>query len=327
MKVLLLKIFIISILCFIFLCVCDAPRHNPLDPSNPNNKLAQLSGSVFTRNAPPAPVADVTVLWQPAGRIIQTNSAGKFSFNDLLSAEGWLIANKNGFSVDSVYINLLEKEHKSHEFYLNSEPVLLFANMSSKVMNKYSADPNTKLYITISVSDIDNDIDSVLISNDLLGIQKILDYNVGTRQYENNYSPYLLGVKSLEQIVGQNFEIIVKDVTGASFSVGSTQLVRIIHDEIQFNSPANGQQVNGPLELAWNLFEPGFDFTFDVEIYTDELFNQELVWEQLKISSDLNSISIEPELPAGNYFWVIWCVDEYGNRSRSKLATFTITGN
>jgi hypothetical protein len=327
MKALLLNFFITSILYFVILCACDATRHNPLDPSNPNNKLSVLSGSVFTRNAPPSPISQANVFWRPAGRIIQTNSKGDFFFDDLVTADGWLIVSKNGFSPDSIHIVISEKEQKSQEFFLNSEPVLVAANMSSEVQNRYPATQATKVEINVKVNDTDNDIDSVFISNDVLGIYKVLDYNAGKRQFEQNFSPYQLGVINLEQVVGQNFEITVKDLTGAVFSIGSTQLKRIIHQEIQFDTPSNSQQVTGSLELAWDLFNPGFNFFYNVEIFTDEFFYQELVWEKTHISSEYSSIMIEPDLPDGNYFWVIWCVDEYGNRSRSKPATFTISGS
>lgn len=306
---------------------CDASRHNPLDPSNPNNKLSILSGIVYTQSAPPAPISNVNVFWQPAGRTVQTNSNGEFSFDDLVPADGWLSVSKSGFSPDSIHIKISEKEQKSREFFLNSKPILESLETFSKVVNRYGLSPKTTLMFKVIIRDADNDIDSVFIANDLLGICKALDYNAGTRQYEKTFSPFLLGVKNLEQIVGHDFEIKVKDLAGVVYAVGTTQLKRIIHQQIQFDTPANSQQVTGQLELVWNFFEPGFDFTYIVGIFTDELFYQELVWEKSDISPELNSLVIEPDLPAGNYFWVIWCVDEYGNRSQSKPATFRISDN
>jgi hypothetical protein len=327
MKLAVLKIIIFGLSFGLIFLGCDAPRYNPIDPLNPNNKLNQLSGFVYTKSVPQGPIPVATILWQPAGRLSQTNTSGEFAFNDLQPSSGWLIVSKNGFSTDSSFVDLSQKEVKARNFFLNAEPVVNSIIFLSEVENRYPTTKRTKLKIMATIKDADNDIDSVFIRNDQLGLKKVLDFNSSKQEYEKDFTPYELGVENLEQLIGRDFKVDVKDYSGVTFSIGTARLKRIIYDEIEFDTPSNNEQVLGPVHLFWRFFNPGFDFYYGIKIFTDEIFDKELVWEKEYVSSDLNSILVEQDLPNGDYFWVIWCVDEYGNSSRSKPASFTISGN
>ncbi len=173
------------------------------------------------------------------------------------------------------------------------------------------------------ITDRDNDIDSVYVENLPLGIKKYLQFNVDERLYEKTWNLYDLNIQSAEQVVGHDFEIFVRDRFGHVISVGRDNVRRIIHEEVKFKSPSSYEVVSATPRLEWFHFDPGFPFQFDVEVYTDEI-SPERIWVKRGISADSTAVTVDASLPDNDYFWVIWCVDEFHNRSRSKPATFTV---
>jgi hypothetical protein len=64
---------ILGLLSLIISAGCDAPRHNPLDPENPENIYRRLSGHVQTFSLPRDDLENVAVQWQVNGSSIFTN--------------------------------------------------------------------------------------------------------------------------------------------------------------------------------------------------------------------------------------------------------------
>ncbi|MGH7599760.1 MAG: hypothetical protein ACREOI_25685, partial [bacterium] len=95
---------------------------------------------------------------------------------------------------------------------------------------------------------------------------------------------------------------------------------RVIQDEIEFESPAGDQVVSSMPTFTWKRFRPGFPFTFTLEIFTFE----GLVFQKNALPAENISYTIETPLAPGEYLWVVWCVDEFQNRSRSKPASFIV---
>ncbi|MCB9248128.1 MAG: hypothetical protein H6613_06095 [Ignavibacteriales bacterium] len=59
-----------------------------------------------------------------------------------------------------------------------------------------------------------------------------------------------------------------------------------------------------------------------MQIYTDEV-PAILVWQKEIISSEIQYLT-DVNLSSGDYFWVIWAIDEFENRTQSKPASFII---
>ena len=193
----------------------------------------------------------------------------------------------------------------------------------SRMLHLYGSRQTEQLQLKVQISDPDNDIDSLYIENTHLNLYKYLDFNSSTKYFEKTFLIYDLNVTSLEQVVGHDFNIIVKDKYSHVIQVGQDKLKRIIHDEVQFSEPSGYQQVTSSPELKWKKFEPGFDFTYTLQIFTDDI-TPIMVWEKTDISAETTSFIVDRILPRNDYFWVIWCVDEFQNSSRSKPASFTV---
>ncbi len=316
----------IPLLIFIlFIQSCDAPRTNPVDPKNPDNTIIQLDGVVKTVSFPNVPIEGVTVYWKPDRLFTTTGTDGRFSFTNVNRNNGWLFFESENFNRDSSYINWGAQRKIDHEKFLNAVPQLDSLEFYSIVENRFQITQKYQVVIRAGISDYDgaNDIDTVFVENPAFSLVKKLDFNVVTGFYEKNLSPLDFGLTSLDPLIGKDFNIKVKDLAGRIFIIGHANIKRVIKEEIQTDYPKNYQSVGIPFDLRWKRFLPGFDFDYKIQIYTDEI-NPDLVWEVNNVSADEISFQITANLEGRSFFWVIWAIDEFNNRSRSKPATFTV---
>lgn len=303
---------------------CNAPHENPVDPENPDNILYYIEGTVSTSTAASNGLKDVTIYWKPENISSKSSQDGYFKINCGAMKNGWLYFECSGFSNDSVYITWGSK-NVSIQKRLNSIPVLDSINTYSSIKNKYSL-PEKQLILEVYASDIDNDIDSMIICNTDLLLEKPLQ-KMTSKYFEGKFYDYDLNLSSIEVLVGKRLELYAS-VAGKRFLIGNSYVRRVISSEIETISPSNSDTLTtkNPL-LAWKRFEPGFTFKLMIEIYTDET-EAKLLWKQENISSDEINFqvpySITPTANNNRFFWVIWCIDEYKDRTRSKPAGFII---
>ncbi len=304
---------------------CNAPHNNPLDPDNSNNKLCTLEGIIRTDTRTQLPISNVSVFWKNENFYTRTKADGKFSLKNLQPNDGWLYFEKIGFYADSVFIRWQAQKKISITKNLNALPQLVNAALYSVVKNKYSQ-TEYSLVAEVSVTD-DDDIDSVFLVNSELQINKPLK-KISAAYFEGEFSDFELQLASLVETVGRDFSLFVKEKNRGVNSVGVATVKRVIEQEVETLSPKDQDSIVTlqPL-LRWKRFTPGFRFSYFIEIYTDET-EPKLKWSKEKISSDSIDIIVEPPIvptPTNDeYFWVIWCIDEFGNRSRSKPASFLI---
>lgn len=107
--------------------------------------------------------------------------------------------------------------------------------------------------------DGENDIDSVFVSNSNLNFKKLLVYNPVTKLYEGTFTPSGLYVGSLDEIIGHEFHILVKDLNSRWKDVGSGNLKRVIKEEIETSSPINNQTVTVPITLKWKRLNLNYE--------------------------------------------------------------------
>lgn len=302
---------------------CEAPRENPLDPQNPDNAISFLEGEVLTLTIPNAPIERAEVFWRNSNTLLNTNEQGRFSLELLTRPDGWIFFEKEGYSPDSQYIFFGGTRDLFVQAYLNSIPTIDTLMIFSEVENRYPARQSYSLVIRTRIGDEENDVDSVFALNPITNGRSQLTFNPSTQYYERAFTTAELGVVSIDEVIGKEFEIVVRDNSGKGFTIGSSNVKRIIKAEIEFDSPSNNQTVQFPLQLEWKRFLPGFDFSFTIQIYTNEV-SPALISEINNVPQDAISYTFSTPLPVGEYFWVIWCTDEFMNRSRSKPATFTV---
>lgn len=301
---------------------CDAPHINPLDPQNPSKKSYSIEGYVYSYSLPRISIPNALVVWQNEIKATLTNSNGYFKIDVSNLKDGWLKVIINGYKQDSVFV-VWNSTKFYKEFFLNQIPVIDSIEFYSVLLNQYPNLQSTTLNIRVKISDRDNDIDSVLIENPLTKSKFSLIYNSQSRFYERAFDELDFNVDDFSEIIGLKFNIYVKDFSEDIFKVGEEKLNRIIKNEIILETPLNNDTVSSKPYLQWRRFNPGFKFSYSVEILNDE-FPPRTIWSKDNISMEETGVQVDANLPAGNYFWVVWCVDQFLNRARSKPGSFVV---
>ncbi len=320
---LVLKLFMVSSL--IIFISCNAPRNNPLDPNNPNYSYVTLQGSALTFSPPFTGIPDITVYWSPSNLSMSTDLNGNFKFNRTLPVNGKLIFQKTGYVSDTINVVWGSSKVLNYNVNLNQIPHLDSISIYSVVINQFSPPGQTyQLILHSKISNRDNNIDSVFVENSQLNLKKALDFNVVSKEYETTLTTQDLNVSDIEQTIGLDFNIIVKDITKRQFNIGSDKVTRVIKTGVSIQYPANDTTVSSTPILQWQRYKTGYSFTYKIEIYTNNFANSQLVFSKDKISSDSTSYFVNVPLSSNNYYWVIWVVDQFQNRSRSFPATFNV---
>lgn len=303
---------------------CDAPRNNPLDPANPKGTFALLEGKVQSLSIPHKALENVLIRFE--GLVIgNTNANGDYSIENFPVTSGWFYFEKTGYKTDSVFIDLTGSRRNYTEIFLNQIPVLDSFIVYSSVVNRYSLPSLYFINVVSKISDKDNDIDSVFLYNEETNYRVRLDYDVNTRAFIKEISSNDLAFPTFDGIIGSEFNIIVKDISGDEFILGSSTIKRIIEEGVLFATPANGDTVSSQPLLSWQEYSAEYPFTQLVEVYLFENeFSPVLKWSKAGIPQDSTSVAVTSTLVPGSYFWVIWCIDNYQNRVRSSPASFYI---
>jgi len=315
-------VFLVPVLIF---SGCDAPRENPLDPDNPDSQFGMIEGYVKTESVPRAALSDVAVFDEDGNILAQTNASGYFKINNIQTGSFLLYFEKTGYKRDSLQINWNGLKKISVEEYLNQIPHLDSLLIYSVVISRYSLPPLVQLVVKAKITDSDKDLDSMIVSCDAVGFTEYLSYNTNDKYYSKETYLYDMPVSDLEEMIGKEIKIFAKESNGDKNEVGSGSLKRVLTKAIDYTRPANYDTVSNRPLLEWYDYEAGYSFTQNIEVYSYELdFSNVLVWQRINLPSDSLSVSIDKDLPDGNYFWVIYCVDEFSNRIRSNPASFYI---
>lgn len=314
------KILLNIILCGLLFFSCDAPRENPLDPDNPDNIFGSLTGVVRTIKVPNEPLSGVNVFWSEANIIVQTNADGTFTIEDLKPTDGFLFFEKNGYSRDSLQVNWSGRKTVNVVQQLNSIPKLVDGSLTSSVENRFPETQVYKLNIDAQIIDEENDVDSVFIMNDELQFTGNLN-NVSSTQFQQEFTPAQMKLSSVDDIIGKEFYVIAKDANGKTFNIAQLSVKRIIKELVETIFPSNNETVSDSLILNWKRFTPGYSFTYSLSIFTNTV-GPDLVWSTSDISSDEIFYEVADNINPGEYFWVVSVIDEFGNRARSRPASF-----
>lgn len=260
------------------------------------------------------------MFWKNDNRLVQTDAQGHFRFENLLPENDWLHIEKSGYKKDSVFVLWEGNKQVALDIFLNATPVMESLQLSTEILHQYFSNQEARLVIKAQISDRDNDVDSVFVKSEKFGLRKALDYDVDDKSHIATLKLFDLKVNNLEELIGEDFLIVVKDGAEDEIVVGKSGIKRVIQEEIEFESPAGDQVVSSTPTFIWKRFQPGFPFTFTLEIFTFE----GLIFQKTGLPAESVSYTIEPPLAPGEYLWVVWCVDEFQNRSRSKPASFIV---
>lgn len=305
---------------------CDAPRNNPLDPLNPEG-LGVIEGNVLTLSVPYKAIEGVSVYYDKGNALAKTDINGVFKIEKAPVLNGKLIFSKPGYRTDTLNISWNGNKIVSIGINLNAIPVLETLTFYTVVINQYNTNPSYELVIKTNIIDEDNDIDSVYMINKTYGLMKRLDFNVIEKQYLatiNTQELVIANILDIEQLIGEEFQIMVKDKFNKYYITGTSKVTRVIKSEVENLIPAGGDSTGVYPIFNWSRFKAGYPFTYTLEIYTNDLANSQLIYTLDGIAPDITTLTCPSQLAKREYYWVIWIVDNFQNRSRSKPRTFEV---
>ncbi len=302
---------------------CDAPRENPLDPNSSDNQLGTIEGAVQTFSLPYTPIKDVEVYWKPGSKMVYTDANGNFSVPNTKKVNGQLIFRKEGYHNDTVMVDWANSRKVNEQVNLNKLPTLDSLSIYGVVLN--SADPSpvmSELVIQAMIEDIDNDIDTVYVLNDKVGLMKAMDFDIASKTFLTMLTPQELGLTDLEQTIGLEFDFRVRNVLGETSVLHGAGVKRIISSPVTGLQPTNGKIISSvPFNLSWDRYNSGYSFRYKIEISTDD--GSQVIFSKDSISSQITSYTVD-SLDTRSYRWVIWVIDEFNNKCRSIPAAFSV---
>ena len=286
--------------------------------------MPSLQGHVKTTRVPPLAISDVKVTWSAAQQFTFTDAQGFYKFEDVSPDAGQLLFEKEGCRSFTENIVWSENPVVTTDVFLNANPRLDSLTLYSIVEHNYGPRIVEQLNVFAYLDDEEDDIMSVFLQCSPLDINAELSYNVQHKRFERSFSVIDLNINSMREVVGHDFSLMVFDDYDDLYDLGAERIERVIIDEVVVDSPKNSDEVGNPVALQWQYFNPGFPFSYNIEVYTDDDFTQELVWHKEGVPSDSLSIVVDEMLEPKEYVWMIWCVDEFSNRSRSKPGSFSV---
>ena len=288
--------------------------------------IGQIDGTVRAAAPSLRALGGAKVFWKNQNILLTTDSQGYFKLTNVPFGNGWLYFEADGYSKDSMFVefgNQREMIKHLNNIYLNSIPKLHDFKIYTSVENWYPDKRRYRMEVQVSISDDELDIDSVFLKCSELKFSKAIRYNSSSRYYEGSYIQSDLNLTSMEEAIGKTFYIVVKDANNKSFTIGSSNIKRIINDIIDLDSPVNSITVNSLPTLKWIRLRPGFKLHYWVQVYTNDV-SPILMWDKDNVTEEEFQATVDTPLSTGDYFWVVWCVDDFGNKARSRPATFSI---
>ncbi|MEW6652943.1 MAG: carboxypeptidase regulatory-like domain-containing protein [Bacteroidota bacterium] len=288
-------------------------------------RTGTLTGVVRKDRSSPIFLSGVKVYWKNQNIVKITNTNGEYTIPDIPMNDGFLFFEKAGYSPDSVFVQWgIQNTIAVRDVRLNAIPVLDNIDIYSVVTNKFPDEFKTKrMNVEAKVSDEENDIDSVYIQCKPLNVLRPLAYNISTKSFQRELNTAELNVNYLDEVIGKNFDVVVKDAAGKKFTLGPSQLKRVISQQFRVFSPQDGAKVGSQPIFTWQNINLEFNFRYYIEVYTDEI-PATLIWTSSRFSKDIISFTVNTNLPKGDYFWIIWSEDDFRNRASSRPATFTV---
>jgi hypothetical protein len=306
-----------------------------MDPSSPEySNTTSVTGHVYLLDINSSLASakvhsienDITVL---------SDGNGYFSFQYLSVGPQTLVCSKDNFVSDTQHIVLQSRTSTDVPFYLNGAPYVLSQNILTRKIDQYYPSPQYFVDITASVTDPNGivDVDSVWFSVDTLLYP--MEYSVTTKQFQTTLYKYDIPTNTIQWLVNKPLKIRSKDRRNAVNLSTSFYVSRIIENTAIPTYPTTNpltqiQDTTGSTPMfQWNPPDVTFNYTYTILLSRVESEIRTVVWTYTQIYSSIVQQQYlgntgNDTLSAGEYVWTISVVDDFGNYSSSKEASFIV---
>ena len=262
---------------------------------------------------------------QPGDFVTQSDASGRYQF-DMSAADGAfdLSCTPDGYASDTISVQLTRGETATADFGLNALPKFENIRLLSDNEATFLFEQGRR-YVNLSaaVSDLDGQTDIKLVWCEWpdFGVRDTLRFAPLENAYVSRSRESQLGISNLETLVGKSAWFYAEDQQGAIVK-SEVQTIRRVIWTIPKGEEPRGTTTQ-PFNFTWtrpdSVRGTRFPLTYTVEIYIDSpvFFPPEDVISDIPIETTSLSYN-NPALESGqSYYWVLYFVDEFGNRSRS----------
>jgi len=313
------KIYWTIALSFVLLGVFScAPRDNPYDLNSPY-ALPLLKGRVMDIWGR-EPVANARVEID-SSFLAFTDENGEFEVR-VDVGEHIVSVYKDGYLSDSEQISLKFGDVREVEFRLDALPYMDSARLVTDHILSNISGESYILKARCKVLDPDGlyEIDSVIF--ELPDTFFIMERD-GEAWFSLQVDSDELPSGSIHSLIGRSLFFKAVDVHGAHSRFGPFTLTRIIEPTPSGVSPIGGASVSPQPEIVWRCFGANFPVSYELELYSAPIGQPPtLVLDTAGLTDTV--YTIQSPLDEGYYYWVVYAVDEFGNRSRSVEYLFRV---
>ncbi len=324
-------IFLLGIVAILSRCGQNAPHDNPLDPNNPDARFT-VSGQVYNYYPPFTGLGNVQLVLRPLNRSTFSDPSGRFWFTDLKRGEFQIIAQSAGYQPDT--LSFVLKQDTALIFHLDALPQVDSVAITSHRVGRFFP-PEDLLFVEFTAVGKDpdgaNDITDFRFSIPELAIEDTLTplQILNTTQVRGSVRKMAneLNASSIESIVGKAVFFTIVDKPGSQTISEPHYLFRVIPQIPSVVSPSGLITIpsdSTQIGFQWEPISFAFPFTFTVELFRVDLGIGTLVNRVTHIPSGITEIYLPNPGTPGDYFWVVYVVDEFGNSSRSREGAFRI---
>jgi hypothetical protein len=310
-------------------CTAPVEHSNPLDPQSPAfSEAASISGTVTTSYQPFRPLENVEMRLLPGLKIALTNRRGEFGFSDLRAADYKIHAVFAGYASDTLAVSVKQRESATVTMRLKGLPRI----DSVKVVTARIASQADSAFFFLEVKAFAGDPDGVadikrltLIARDFAFTDTLtlVDRNgVWQRRFGQDELPNV----SLFAWLGHPLHIRAEDFLRQQTMAGPFFISRVMQETPETIAPIDSVVKRSPLRFIWRNNPVVYPHTQEVEIFRIVAGFPGFYAAIRRISAGTTNAVFPGGVlpPAGNYFWTIKIVDEFGNWSRSKEAAFRV---
>ncbi len=313
---------------FVAGCIDDATRDNPLDPvAGGEGVTVVLSGNVGHYYQPALPVAGAEVLLMPEGRLQLTGSNGSFEFANMAVGEYTVIARHSAYRSDTLTVTIDGADVQAG-LQLNAIPTISNAKITTHHISRWWPSQDTYfIEVNAQMQDFDGtgEIKTVYFDVPALAFSDTLTPAAFNGQYQRVFLENRLPLNSMYELEGKVCTLSCRDSVGNDSVVEELFAARIIDTTPIVVSPAALDTVRSfPADFTWKPVQVAYPYHFRIEIYQINFGLYTLIYEADEIAASQTQFTLNQSLSAGDYFWVVYIVDEFGDTSSSKEGAFRV---
>ncbi len=310
-------------------CFDDPVRDHPLDPLGENfidrgNMIIRVTG--FYPPLEGLNGIEIQII-QPL-LIGRTNAQGEYRSPELDVGSYQVTISGEGYASIDTLVSVSAGETSRLDIPLPGLPVFSAFALHSLHLSRWFPPPEElfSLEIVAELDDFDGlaDIDSLWLVSNQPAFKEEIFVEVTPGRYVHSIPSDRLPA-GLVALQGREFQLLAKDRSGEINWSDPQSMIRVIEETPLALDPDNLTVLTeSQPTFNWAPMTLQYPFTFRLDIVQINQNVESIVQTIESIPATDTTITAVSPLLAGNYFWTISVVDEFGNRSRSREAGFRI---